>query len=60
VLNLILYQWLPFQNFSFGTASLDLKGKAGFRPLFPRAGGESIGFWNSLSDEIGYSGKGFH
>jgi hypothetical protein len=37
-----------FQNFSFGTATLDLKEKAGFRPLFPGACGKTIGFWNRL------------
>jgi hypothetical protein len=37
-----------FQNFSFGTAILDLGEKAGFRPLFPKACGKTIGFWNRL------------
>jgi hypothetical protein len=32
----------------FGTATLDLRGKAGFRPLFPRGCGKTMGFWNSL------------
>jgi hypothetical protein len=38
-----------FQNFSFGTATLDLREKAGFRLLFPRACGKTIGFWNRLN-----------
>jgi hypothetical protein len=38
-----------FQNFSFGTATLDLREKAGFRPLFPGACGKTIGFWNRLT-----------
>jgi mRNA interferase MazF len=38
-----------FQNFSFGTATLDLREKAGFRPLFPRDCGKTIGFWNRLT-----------
>jgi hypothetical protein len=37
-----------FQNFSFGTATLDLREKVGFRPRFPRACGKTIGFWNRL------------
>jgi hypothetical protein len=37
-----------FQNFSFGTATLDLREKAGFRPLFLRACGKTMGFWNRL------------
>jgi hypothetical protein len=38
-----------FQNFSFGTATVDLQEKAGFRSLFPRACGKTIGFWNRLN-----------
>jgi hypothetical protein len=33
----------------FETASLDLNGKGDFRPLFPRAGGKTMGFWNRLN-----------
>jgi hypothetical protein len=42
------YQVRLFQNFSFGTATLDLREKAGFRPLFPRACGKTIGFFHRL------------
>jgi hypothetical protein len=31
------YNMRLFQNFSFGTASLDLREKPGLRPVFPRA-----------------------
>jgi hypothetical protein len=37
-----------FQNFSFETATLDLREKAGSRPLFPKACEKTIGFWNRL------------
>jgi hypothetical protein len=43
-------EWRLFQNFSFGTATLDLREKAGFRPLFPGACGKTMGFWNSLNE----------
>jgi hypothetical protein len=42
------YKVKLFQNFSFGTATLDLREKAGFRLHFPRACGKTIGFWNRL------------
>jgi hypothetical protein len=37
-----------FQNFSFGTATLDLSGKAGLRPLFLKPVPKLTEFWNSL------------
>jgi hypothetical protein len=41
--------WNKMQGLSqFGTATLDLREKAGFRPRFPRACGKTIGFWNRL------------
>jgi hypothetical protein len=37
-----------FQNFSFGTATLDLSGKVGFRPLFLKPVSKLTEFWNWL------------
>jgi hypothetical protein len=37
-----------FQNFSFGTATLDLIEKAGFRPLFRKPVPKPTEFWNRL------------
>jgi hypothetical protein len=43
----VYYQTL-FQNFSFGTATLDLIEKAGFRPLFRKPVPKLTEFWNRL------------
>jgi hypothetical protein len=45
--HIVIYLRL-FQNFGFGTATLDVREKAGFRPLFPGACGKTIGFWSRL------------
>jgi hypothetical protein len=37
-----------FQNFSFGTATLNLSGKAGFRPLFRKPVPKLTEFCNRL------------
>jgi hypothetical protein len=40
-----------FQNFSFGTTTLDLIEKAGFRPLFRKPVLKLTGFWNRLRQQ---------
>jgi hypothetical protein len=37
-----------FQNFSFGTATLALREKPGFRPLFQGVCGKPMWFWNRI------------
>jgi hypothetical protein len=49
-----------FQNFSFGTATLDLREKTGFRPLFPGACGKTRGFWNRLIEQQKLPERGFY
>jgi hypothetical protein len=37
-----------FQNFSFGTATLDLREKVGFDHFFQELVSNPTGFWNKL------------